>query len=68
MWIKIFEIAIICVYLAFNFITAKVMSASRMRKEFIDGQCLIGKICANIFYAPAWMLKGLRFIVLAAVA
>lgn len=59
-------VAIIC--FAFNVLTAKVMSAKRMKHEFIDGQCLIGKIFANVFYAPAWLLKGIRAVVLAAIA
>ena len=48
MWIKILEIALVCVYLAFNILTAKLMSAKCMKHSFIDGQCMVGKICANI--------------------
>ncbi len=46
-------------------ITAIVMMTAReMYEDYIDGQCFIGKICANIFYAPAWFFKGLRLLVL----
>lgn len=68
MWIKIFEIALVCVYLAFNILTAKLMSAECMKRSFIDGQCIVGKICANIFYAPAWLLKGIKTVVLMTIA
>lgn len=65
---NIIGIAVAIIYFAFNVLTAKVMSAKRMKHEFIDGQCLIGKIFANVFYAPAWLLKGIRAVVLAAIA
>ena len=60
---KIFIIAVICLYAAINIVTAKVMSAKEMKEEFITGQCLVGKIAANIFYAPAWLLKALKVII-----
>lgn len=58
-----FVIAII-LYMAVNFITAKRWNAREMKCDFIDGQCLVGKILTNIFYLPAWVLKGVRFAVL----
>jgi hypothetical protein len=58
---KILIIALICLYAAFNFVTAKLMNAKEMKEDFIDGQCIVGKIAANIFYLPAWVLKGLKF-------
>ncbi len=60
---KIFIIAVICLYAAINIVTAKVMNAKEMKEEFITGQCLVGKIAANIFYAPAWLLKALKVII-----
>ena len=60
---KILFIAIACLYAAINLVTAKVMNAKEMKEEFITGQCLVGKIAANIFYAPAWLLKALKVIV-----
>ena len=60
---KIFIIAVICLYAAINIVTAKVMNAKEMKEEFIAGQCLVGKIAANIFYAPAWLLKALKVII-----
>ena len=60
---KIFVIAMICLYAAINIVTAKVMSAKEMKEDFIDGQCLVGKIAANVFYSPAWLLKALKVVV-----
>lgn len=50
-----------------NIYTIRVMSAKEMRDEFVKGQCFVGKVFANIFYAPAWFFKGLRFVVVATI-
>lgn len=55
------------IWVAVNVITIKMMSASEMYRNFVDGQCFVGKVCANIFYAPAWFFKGLRSVVLYAI-
>lgn len=60
---KILFIALICLYVAINIVTAKVMNAKEMKEEFITGQCFVGKIAANIFYAPAWLLKALKVVI-----
>lgn len=60
---KIVTIALICLYVAFNLVTTKLMTTSDMKKHFITGQCIVGIIAANIFYAPAWMLKGIKIAV-----
>ena len=59
---KIFLIVLICLYIVFNCTTAKLIGAEEMKQRFIDGQCVVGKIAANIFYAPAWLLKGVKFL------
>lgn len=64
---EIILIIIALVYAIFNFITAKLMSANEMKHEFVDGQCAVGRVFANIFYLPAWLLKAIRFIVVAAI-
>lgn len=64
---KALLIIIVVLYTAFNLITAKLYSAREMKHDFIDGQCIVGKVFANIFYLPAWVLKGLRFIVVAVI-
>lgn len=64
---KAFMIILIILYIAVNLWTAKLMNAREMKQGFIDGQCLVGKVCANIFYIPAWFLKAVRFVVMAVV-
>lgn len=54
-------------YILINVITSNLMSAKEMRKSFIYGQCTVGMICANIFYAPAWALKGIKAFVVATI-
>lgn len=64
---KIILIVLVCIYAAFNFLTAKLMNAKEMKHEFVDGQCVVGRVFANIFYLPAWVLKALRFVVVSLV-
>ena len=64
---KIILIILACIYAAFNFLTAKLMSAKEMKREFVDGQCVVGRVFANIFYLPAWVLKAIRFVVVSLV-
>ena len=68
MLLKIILSALALFYLATNILTAKRMSARGMYNTFIDGQCLVGAICANIYYLPAWLLQALRRAVLAMIA
>lgn len=67
MILEVLGILTIVLYIGFNLITAKTHSAREMRDEFVSGQCLVGAILANIFYAPAWVLKLLRSVVVATV-
>lgn len=60
---KAFIILGLVIYLVLTFATSYMLSAKEMRRRFIDGQCIVGKIAANIFYAPAWLLKGLKFVI-----
>lgn len=59
----IFAIAMATWCVISNVYTIRVMSAKEMRKEFVSGQCFVGKVFANVFYAPAWLFKGIRFLV-----
>lgn len=61
---NILIIVVLCVYLAFNILVAKFLTVKEMQSKFVDGQCIVGKIVANAFYSVAWLLKGLRFIIL----
>lgn len=60
---KIFIIVVVCVYLAFNIVTSKMMSGKEMKEHFIDNQCVVGKIAANIFYSPAWFMKVFKMFI-----
>ena len=33
-----------------------------MAGKFIAGQNVVGRIATNIFYSPAWLLKGIKFL------
>ncbi len=63
MLIKILLIVALVIYAAFNLYTAKVFSVRQMKENFVDGQCAVGRVFVNIFYAPAWVLKVIRIIV-----
>lgn len=60
-------VILLIIYAVINLITAKLWSVKEMKHDFIEGQCLVGRIFANIFYAPAWLLKGIRIVVLATI-
>ena len=64
---KVLLIIIAFTYIVFNIVTSKHMNAKQMKEEFVDGQCTVGRILANIFYAPAWFLKLVRLIVVSTV-
>lgn len=57
-------IIIIVLYVVVNLITAHLWSAREMKRDFVDGQCLVGRIFANLFYAPAWVMKFVRALIL----
>lgn len=56
-------IAALLFVLICNLVVSYRYTTKDMHDKFIEGQCLVGKIAANIFYSLAWALKGLRFIV-----
>lgn len=60
---------VLCVlaYIIVNLATAKLLDAREMRRAFIRGQCFVGAICANLFYLPAWFLKGVRHVIVAVI-
>ena len=62
--VKIILIMLVALYFVMNFVTAKIYNSQEMKRMYIDGQCTVGMICTNAFYAPAWILKFLRCVVL----
>lgn len=67
MWTYVIVAIIALFVVVCNVYTAYHYSSKEMRKSFVEGQCLVGKISANAFYSLAWALKGLRFAVLSTV-
>ena len=55
-------IAVGIAYIVFNCIVSKRMSAKEMAGKFIASQNVVGRIATNIFYSPAWLLKGIKFL------
>ena len=68
MWVKLLLTLLFALWVSFNALTAHMCPAKRMKQDFIDGQCLVGKIFANIFYLPAWILKAVKILIIAMVA
>lgn len=63
LFLKIISIIALSLWVISNLYVAVTETAEKMREDFVKNQCLVGKICANIFYAPAWVLKMLKAII-----
>lgn len=50
------------IYIILNCAISKKMNVKEMKSKFVTGQNLVGKIATNIFYAPAWLLKCVKFL------
>lgn len=62
-----FSIFLLILYVIVNLVMSKLYSAKEMKAMLITGQNLVGMIFSNVFYAPAWLLKGLRRVITATV-
>ena len=60
---RVLWIIVLIIYAAFNLYVSKVYSMRQMKENFVDGQCVVGKVFTNMFYAPAWILKVFRALV-----
>ena len=64
---KLFLLFVFWLLMAFwaiaNVYVAHTMSAFEMRDEFITGQSTVGRIFANVFYSPAWLLKVVKVLI-----
>lgn len=47
-------------YLAVNIWTAVRFDPGEMYGRYVAGQCVVGRISAAVFYAPAWFLKAFK--------
>ena len=63
LFLKIISIIALSLWVISNLYVAVTETAEEMREDFVENQCLVGKVCANIFYAPAWVLKVLKSII-----
>ena len=50
-------LVLVAAVVVFNVIVATTMTTEEMKRDLYYGQCLIGKIFANILYSLAWMMK-----------
>lgn len=62
-----FAVFLLIVYVIVNLVMSKLYSAKEMKAMLITGQNLVGMVFSNLFYAPAWFLKGLRRVITATV-
>ena len=60
---RVLWIIVLIIYVAFNLYVSKVYSMRQMKEIFVDDQCVVGKVFANLFHAPAWILKVFRALV-----
>ena len=49
-----------CIWFLSNLIVAMAFSARTMYEELFEERDIFGKILVNVWYAPAWILKGFR--------
>ena len=56
----IIGILCICGWLLANAIVVCNYSIKFMKEEFWDNQNIFGKLCSNVFYAPAWLVMWVR--------
>lgn len=63
LFLKIISIIALSLWAISNLYVAVTETEEEMRDDFVTNQCLVGKVCANIFYAPAWVLKVLKAII-----
>ncbi len=64
---RVFFIFAVIAWMIFNIATSKIYSAKQLKNMIYSGYCVVGKIFASLFYAPAWILKGIRVVVLATI-
>lgn len=63
MILEIICIIVIAACMFFNGVVSCTYTTERMREELFNEQCIVGKIGASILYAPAWVLKFVKYFV-----
>ena len=62
-YLQVIETAVICLWLYINASVAMFFTESQMKEELVTKQPFLKKIFGNAFYAPAWVMKGIRNLV-----
>jgi hypothetical protein len=57
MMITVLSIGVITFWAISNIAVASTMTKAEMYEDFVTGQNKVGKILANTFYFPAWIIK-----------
>ena len=55
----VFVNVVCAVYVVLNVVCALTLSLRAMAEEFWEEQNFFGKVCVNLFYAPAWALSAI---------
>lgn len=63
MFLSIIFWVLVALWSIANLHTAVTMNADEMYREYIKGQCVVGRVCANAFYSLAWVLKGAKALI-----
>ena len=53
----VMSIGVVVFWAVCNVVVASTMSAKEMHEDFVEGQNCVGKVLANTFYFPAWIIK-----------
>lgn len=57
MMTTVLSIGVITFWAVSNIAVASTMTKEEMHEDFVTGQNKVGKILANTFYLPAWIIK-----------
>lgn len=68
MFMKILIIMLISLYLIFNVVVAMTHTTKQMKRKLDDERSLLDKVFLAMFYAPAWVLKGIKIAIIALIA
>jgi hypothetical protein len=53
----VLSIGVIAFWAVSNIAVASTMTEAEMHEDFVIGQNKVGKVLANTFYFPAWIIK-----------
>lgn len=65
---KILIIILISLYLILNVAIAMTHTTKQMKRKLDDERSLLDKVFLAMFYAPAWVLKGIKTAIIALIA